>query len=323
MSIKFKCGLCDHKMKAGEKYIGRKIDCPNCGGSIEVPKQTGKKAPVSFTDEDDVEFFDEDDEAFETAKFSTPKTSKLKKPATTGERVERVRGKKPSGKKKEEDKTPSWVLVGVICGSLMMFLMMGVGIFMFGGSFASGLDKMGQVKAPETFEHFHHEHWVGIDYPTGFKVTSGGGTGGLPAWIKIEGEGGVQMQVREDHAAEAIGDIAQASPAGPIVVDGALPVNAGPSDLDPVASVHSFLKLKVEPEYSGYEEQPMVPAKAKMGDARYSEFTASGMVGKTYGLRGTVLAGPNAVKIIATCSKRQYEAYKPVFVKMLESVGNN
>ncbi len=324
MSIRFKCGLCGHKMKADEKYSGRKIQCQNCDGVLTIPKMSGKVAEPKEEVEDDVDLFDEDDAP--TTKVSTTRTTRLKRPsaqATSGERATKVKAKKSSsGKKEKEQSTPSWLIVGVICGSLACFLVVGVGIFMMGGNLASSLNAMGQVKAPETFEHFHHEHWVGVDYPTGFEVTSGGGTGGSPAWIKVKGDGGIEVQIREDHAAEAIGDIAQASPGGMVGVDGGMP--EGPSDLDPVASVHTFLKMKVEPEFSGYEEQRMVPAKAKLGDARYSDFTASTMMGgKIYGLRGTVLSGPQAVKLIFTCNKRQWDAYHPVFVKMVESVSRD
>ncbi len=331
MNIKFQCAQCGHKMKAVEKYAGRSIDCAGCGSSIVVPATHGVAA-VSRANktENDLEIFDDvDEELFEpplkNSATNKPGVSRLgKKPAGDGSvgKVTKVKATK-APKSPGQGPAVGWPVVAGVCASMLFFLFGGVYFFINSGSLVGNLKSAGGLKAPETFVAFRHDNWVNLEYPEGFEIKSGGGTGGAPAWIRIESSG-ISIQVREDHAGEAIGDIAQAGQGGGVVDPAAMGADAAfdpEMDLSAVGAVHRFLLMKVEPEYTNYQEQPAREATAKMGEARYSTFTASGTFGGSiYGLRGTVVSGPDAIKIIATCNKRQWEAYKGAFVRIVESI---
>lgn len=48
--IKFKCGNCNHRIGAPDKYAGKRVRCPKCGAAITVsepaPKPDAQKAPI-------------------------------------------------------------------------------------------------------------------------------------------------------------------------------------------------------------------------------------------------------------------------------------
>lgn len=214
---------------------------------------------------------------------------------------------KPAAKPKKNNKVAIIAVVGVaaiVFWAGAMFLVQGV----------SGRGAKPTMTAPEVFERVQAQNSkFSVEHPSDWFVETGGGSGGLPTWLKME-HGDIKISIKDSLKGGVLGDIVQA---------GSDPNAEVPDEVAPVAALHEMLKSDAEAFLSNYNEQPPVKIETGMGDARMSEFTASewafGSV--IYGYRATLLAGPRQFSVVVRCPKRgNWEALKPTFRRIIESI---
>lgn len=154
-----------------------------------------------------------------------------------------------------------------------------------------------------------------IDYPAEWKA-EGGGT--KLAWASFT-SGNAKIDVETGLTGSLIGDIAQ-SQNTILGVDPTKQTEGGP-DLAPARAAHDFEKPAFI-DQTGFTEQDPVPVKTGFGDSRKSEFTGSGSFGGSIrGYRATALGRDKRVRIVCQCPEAEWETLKPVFDKVIESVG--
>jgi hypothetical protein len=107
---------------------------------------------------------------------------------------------------------------------------------------------------------------------------------------------------------------------GSLFAGPAIPLN-DPNQVAPVARIHELGVKKMQEEMSGYEEQPAQPIQTRTGEARISEFTAPGALGKKIrGYRATALTRDRRVTVVCTCPESDWETLNPAFTKLVASL---
>ena len=149
-----------------------------------------------------------------------------------------------------------------------------------------------------------------IDYPA--EWTAEGGDKAGYAWAKFT-SGSAEISVDANVSGSLVGDIAKSH----IHLPG---INVGQEEAAPVAAVHDSEKQEFDEE-EGVEEEKPVPVKTGMNDARLSEFTGKKVFGGSiHGYRVTALSNDKRIRVVCECSERQWDALKPVFDKVIESL---
>lgn len=173
------------------------------------------------------------------------------------------------------------------------------------------------LAAPTEFHNFQHEHGrLSTDYPHGWLVESGGGTGGVPNWISYEQtQQDVKVTIRGSVSGTAVSDIAQSggAPIGP-------GVDLADED-DPLVAVHMFQKDKISAEYDEYSESPPEKIDSGFGEGRISTFNGKAMFSNICGLRATLVSNQYQYTIICRCPADRLEEYDPIFRRLIASVG--
>lgn len=173
------------------------------------------------------------------------------------------------------------------------------------------------LAVPTEFRNFKHEHGrLSTDYPQGWLVESGGGTGGVPNWISYEQtQQDVKVTIRGSVSGTAVSDIAQSggAPIGP-------GVDLADED-DPLVAVHMFQKDKISAEYDEYSESPPEKIDSGFGEGRISSFNGTAMFSNICGLRATLVSNQYQYTIICRCPADRLEEYDPIFRRLIASVG--
>jgi len=174
----------------------------------------------------------------------------------------------------------------------------------------------GKVVVPESYTTYHAKDGsFSIDYPEGWEA-AGGGKGHY--WAKFT-SGSAEIRVETNVSGSLIGDIAGSGMGDMLGMDLS---QEEMDDLSPVAKVHEFEKEQVAESLSGYEEKKPETVRSGLGDTRKAEFTASGSFGGTLkGYRATALSRDRRVRVMCKCSEDDFEALKPAFEKVIESLG--
>lgn len=233
-----------------------------------------------------------------------------------------VMGKKPKTKKREpaveasdapaaEPKKSNKVAIISAVSVAVILVWVGV-VFLIRN--AGGHTAAPEVAVPDVFETARaNNSKFSVEHPKEWPVETGGGSGGLPTWLKMK-HADITIAIKETPMGGALGDIAQA---------GSDPNQELPDELAPVAGLHQDLKSATVGALSNYKEQPAITIKTGMGDARLSEFTASewALGSAIYGYRATLLAGPRHLVVLIKCPKKaNWQALKPTFQQIIESI---
>ena len=168
----------------------------------------------------------------------------------------------------------------------------------------------GSVVIPSSYDNYNSkEGTFALDYPAGWEADGGGKRG--PVWAKFT-SGSAQIRVNATTTASLIGDISSG---------GGLGGDADP-EFAPVQSAHEFNQMTAQEDFGGYKEDgPPQPFRCKLGDARISEFTASGAFGgQQRGYRMTVLGRDKGVSVTCVCKDSDWAKLEPVYKKVLASV---
>jgi hypothetical protein len=174
------------------------------------------------------------------------------------------------------------------------------------------------VAVPQNFEKFDaNEKLFALLKPEGFEAKTVGGTGGVPIAVVFKKDS-ILIDIRSNIKGASIADIARAASQGQQLP----PAEA--LEQDPAGKVHRFHKPMYEDQFSGYEEGGMSAMTTGYGDARISDFTAKSMLGsKTFGTRITIVGVNFQLNVTCTCTtEKAFQAYKPIFRKIAESIGS-
>jgi hypothetical protein len=164
---------------------------------------------------------------------------------------------------------------------------------------------------PTAYQIYNHKDGsFKIEYPQGWEVQSGGK--GKLAWAKFT-SGDASIRVDTSEFGSLHGSIAQSMG----VMEGGAD-NAGKRE--PVSVVHDSDKQGFEEDNSVKEKAP-VAINTGLGDGRKSEYTGSETFGgDIHGYRATALSLNLQIRVVCKCSENQWNALKPVFDKVIESV---
>lgn len=337
MPIAMHC-QCGAEWKAPHDKAGRKMRCPNCSEVLVVPGEpvettparsssakstaaSGANPKVAVTDgpskvsasggqkklpsKNPAEPLEEDDFGQYAAASELP-------PAVAGRKPK----KKPRKSDDEEQKAkpadgpPAAVLIGGAVFGLL--LLAGGGFLIFSGGKTGG--QPAQIAVPQNLVDFAGpENMFRCKAPEGFETRKNGGTGGVPASASFS-KGKILISIKSSTAGAAVGDIG----GGPGADKSDDPEDA------PVQKVHYFMKSRAADEFSSYEETDPQPIATPYGDARIAEFVGKSTFGSTtYGYRATILGVQLQLNVICKCaSKAEWEAYRPLFRQVIESISN-
>jgi hypothetical protein len=301
MPIRVECE-CGKTLQAPDKAAGRKVRCKACGAAVEVP---GGDEPTFDVDED--EFSD-----------LPPPPSRVK-----ASKLPAAVGKKGTGKPKKaataaaaaagDSGVPKWLIPAAF---FVAFCVGGVGGF-FGirALLNAGGGTVVAKAVPDNFlPHQCEDGHFSFDYPEGWEVASGGGTGGVPPWGTFT-KGDVSFDMRGDSKGAPIADMATA---------GGQMDNEELPELSPVARVHAIqYDIKYRFVFDNMEEQPGGFYETPFGRGWLAEFTATeGAFGssKIHGYRLTLLGGMHQFNVICKCPEKLWETYKPVFERAMKSI---
>jgi hypothetical protein len=170
----------------------------------------------------------------------------------------------------------------------------------------------GSAEAPTSYTKYNAKDGsFACERPANWEA-AGGGKG--HQWAKFT-SGGAEISIRTDVTGSLMADIAQAQ-------NQSAGIDAGDEDLAPVAKVHEMGKEAMAEQMSDYQEQAPESVKTGLGDARKSEFSATGTFGgKVRGYRVTALTRDKRVQVVCQCSESDWETVKPAFDKAIESLG--
>jgi hypothetical protein len=266
----------------------------------------------SIEAEDDVE--DVDDYVFDDVSLPQLKRKKIKKNVEIEKGVAPQKGKKEKNGKPTRDRSANLPLI--IGGTVVGFLVMASIGFFAVPPLIGALKEGRKVKLPREFEKFSNDETMfRCEIPKGWEAEARGGSGNIPPSVKIE-KGTVKITYRSSLSGAAIQDMAQA---GTNLAEGELP-----DVMKPVARVHEFQREKTLIETPDYKEiGPVEKIDTGWGEGRLSTFTGSvGFGGKYYGYRVTLLTTQYQWNVTCKCAnKREFEAYAPIFRRIIESTG--
>jgi hypothetical protein len=220
----------------------------------------------------------------------------------------------------EKDPPPAWASALMVLAAISVVAL----VMLFG--FPRGV---AHATAPKAFKKFSTpgNAFTGQG-PENWKRTRQAGMGGTMGEVRFR-DGDAEIVVSDDLFGSLMGDIAAASDAQLQNIVGSLPGNMGESmagsNEPPIEKLHKTLNEAKE-MFEDYEEQPMQKVTNKIGEGRFSEFTArrkSGAMGKgskVKGWRATFLNTEKHLTVICSCPEADWTILKPSFEKVIMSL---
>lgn len=222
---------------------------------------------------------------------------------------------KGKSKKKSPQEDNNSALSVIIGGMVFGMIVIGVVGFFAIPPLIAKLQEGREIQVPKDFEKFTEQNFnFSCEVPKDWEVDARGGQGNVPPTVRIE-KGNIKIAYRSSMSGAAIQDMAQA---------GANQAGELPDELKPVAKVHEYQREKFKQETPDYTEVgPVERIDTGIGEGRLSEFTGSvGFGGKFYGYRVTLLTTQYQWNVVCKCkTKREFEAYKPIFRRIIASSG--
>lgn len=177
-----------------------------------------------------------------------------------------------------------------------------------------------EVKAPERYAAFESKYGqIRCEYPEGWEASRSGGIGGAPLGVRFTLGNQAFVSIKESIIGSAVADIARAETQG----GGGLGANNAQAEtIPPVDVVHAIHGARKSEMMDNYEESNMGPIDSKFGEARISDYTASGTLGgEIYGCRATLLRGHEQYNVICECyDNEHFQILKPVFEHVVMSI---
>lgn len=204
-----------------------------------------------------------------------------------------------------------------------------------GGAGAFFMRPPAPVQAPKAFAPYTAADKSFLcQAPQGWK-TVGGSAGGMTGGALFS-SGDAKIDITADLAGSLVGDIAAAqdraasaaaggieSAGGGISLPGVPGADLGKARKPPVEKLHDASGKSMAKKLAQYEEKPMQTLQSRMGEGRFSEFTAGGdnpFNPKIHGYRVTILGSERRVTVISQCRETDWKALKPAFETTITSL---
>ncbi|MCA9092758.1 MAG: hypothetical protein KDA68_04690 [Planctomycetaceae bacterium] len=299
--IQFNCD-CGQKLKVDDKYAGKKIRCPKCKAVALVPPD-GDLSDVMSAPLGDMKSPESEEFDFKTLPKlkSLDDLVDLEDVADDDEDEEGGAAAPPP---------PATSKVSMILGVLLALIGLG-------GAVGSGMvlipsalaGSKATVGIPKDFEIYSAIGGISFSmkYPKGWKIETGGGTGGVQPWVKISGSG-CTIDYRISVGGGAIGGYG---------------VNIAPDKMneqEPVHKIHEFMKEKMVAEDPSYDESSPEFVKTGFGSTRISKYSRTSFFGGEYGYRVTAFAGENWNGKGYCSSLSKFEKYEGLIREILLSI---
>jgi len=155
--------------------------------------------------------------------------------------------------------------------------------------------------------------------PTGWQMTSAA-SGAIQSGALFQSQA-ARIDITSDLQGSLMGDVARSANASMSNLEGmvsGLQVKQKPA----IETVHDMGKKELEGKYKEYQEGPGKTYDSKMGEARFSEYTADGgmLVGKLHGFRVTMLGGERRIHVFTHCQETDWPKLKPCFSRVINSI---
>jgi hypothetical protein len=293
---------CGKKLKAPDNAAGKKVRCKQCGETVTVPA-----AENEFGD-----FEDDPGEDTPPAPRRLPPQEMSGLPPAVLKPKKKKQATPAEAAAAKPQELPKWLIFGMIL----------VGMGVIGGGAVLGIKAFNSMAAsalpaadagPIKFvQHRNNDGGIVFDYPEGWEVASGGGTGGVPPW-GVFTKGDVEVDIRGDSKGGPLADMLRAGDDG----DNDVP------ELSPVAKLHDTMReIKYEFEFDDYQEEKGGLYQTGYGEGWLAEFTASGGLfgGKIRGYRLTFISIPHQINVICKCKEGNFDANKELFHHVMKSL---
>ncbi|MCG6155133.1 hypothetical protein [Rubinisphaera margarita] len=253
------------------------------------------------------------------------KKRKASRPASTKEFAElpakviganAVTKKQSAAEESEASANKPFIIVGGIVFFIAAWTGIIYGLSLLDVKTETGPTEVQQVDLPLKFGTSEQKNFA-VQYPSEWSFETGGGTGGSPEWIRVQGDD-ISVNIRTNLRASALGDITSGG--------GTIQDEEMPEELEPIAQVHEMMKADLVSEMESYEEEAPEKVEARAGNSRISRFIGNrGFVGggMAYGFRATVPRGNDKLKVTAVCeSEKVFEAHEQLLRKIILSIGS-
>jgi hypothetical protein len=224
------------------------------------------------------------------------------------EASEEPKKKKKEKKKKKKSSSGAPLPLILSISAFVFLLVVGGVVAMIVINKGSGGSRAAAVAVPELEQYQGPTFSVMV--PKGWQKDEGGAEN--HQYVERT-NGGLKVRAQDDSA--GVGDIISSVGRGERKEDKTLEVIHG---------VHLGKKETVADDYSDYKEDEPVAFDAKIGMGRWSAFSGSeGTVFKTKirGIRATVQTNTRTYILRCTCPESQWDAFKPLFIQIVTSVG--
>jgi hypothetical protein len=177
----------------------------------------------------------------------------------------------------------------------------------------------GDVAAPTSFSEYNASNGdFAVEFPEGWDSN---GHGKQNHFFEAK-KGGASITVKSSLAGSLMGSIADS---GMSMMTGGDTTGMDEEyleDLSSEAQVHQMgqeaMKEQFGDEYTEGDAEKITPS---LGEGRMSEFTGTvGFGQEVSGIRATVLARDKSVTVVCTCPTSNYEALKPAFQQVIDSL---
>lgn len=306
--IQFSCE-CGQKLKVDDKYAGKKIRCPKCKAVAMVPSEEEDFAQAVSASAATQRMRSPDSEEYD---FKTlPKLKALDDLVDLEDDDESEEGDSGDPVAAPPTSSKVYFILSILFALIGLSGAIGSGIYLIPPAYKG-------IKAadagPVEYELYSSDEGASISfkYPKGWKLETGGGTGGAQGWARVS-SGSTVVEFRTSTAGAAIGGYGV----------NALPPDAS-KELEPVHGVHKFFKEQIQAEDSSYEEQNPEFVMTGFGSSRLSQFTSgSPYFGMRYGYRLTALGTQHQWNAKASCSSQsKFDQSRDVLRTILLSLGN-
>jgi len=273
--IQFNCD-CGQKLKVDDKYAGKKIRCPKCKAVTLVPPD-GDLSDVMSAPLGDMKSPESEEFDFKTL----PKLKSLDDLVDLEDVADDDEDEEGGAAAPPPPASSKIMMVlGVLFALIGLGGAIGTGMVLIPSALADV--KRGGGDMPNEFDVYTAEGSVmfSMKYPKGWKLESGGGTGGVQAWVKVSGQGCI-VDFRTSTSGAAVGGYG---------------VNIQPdkmNELEPVHQIHESAKAQLMSEDSSYEESSPELVKTGFGSSRLSKYSRGGILWGEYGYRLTAFANEN------------------------------
>jgi uncharacterized Zn finger protein (UPF0148 family) len=341
----FRCPACRAKLKFGQRPKSR-VTCPRCGHKFDYQAAEPIAQKAIEPNSDASSSSDAQEELGTTAAFGLALKEVTEGSSRSGAddeleviddevadedrdlREYRPLGRRPGAKKKPaanaEEKpgaghfiptqksgptARTWKLnplgIGLVsAGVLMVLVLISAGVALFRNS-GRGAAKF---EPPEKYVALELGVMIPLRgmIPEGWKSSGGGGGGGRdapPIFAKISDGGSISIEIRESVGLK----LAQAA------------TRRMPS----LNEAHEYLGEAAKRAFSHYEESPARPIATEDFHACISDFSGDEGIfgGKVKGCRVSLVHPPHQYNVICKCPPAQFEGVKPVFEKIISSLG--